>query len=154
NSRTERDFALRRSAYEGTLTSAMVPSLIATSSRGLKTPSSYFAVIVMVSLTEPCAQLPSPAPGSVSWYHQSLIGIPPFSLHKSQGVYFLVEAPAFMRGKKRFSAPGKVSALTMRFSAGPGKSRGSSQFKEWRLFRWTKVQLPPTEAGGFHQQYL
>jgi hypothetical protein len=30
------------------------------------------------------------------------------TLCKPFGVYFLVEAPAFMRGKERFSAPGKV----------------------------------------------
>src|ERR1041385_6196837 len=44
---TGRDLPLRRSAYEGTCTSTMVPSLTVTSSRGLKTPSSYFAVIVI-----------------------------------------------------------------------------------------------------------
>jgi hypothetical protein len=31
---------------------------------------------------------------------------------------FVVEAPAFMRGKERFSAPGKSLAFLMRFSAG------------------------------------
>jgi hypothetical protein len=29
-----------------------------------------------------------------------------------------VGAPAFMRGKERFSAPGKISTLILRFSAG------------------------------------
>ena len=43
---------------------------------------------------------------------------------RTEGVYFLAGAPAFMRGKERFSAPEKVSTLIMRFSAGPGKSRG------------------------------
>jgi len=42
-------FALEAVAYGGTRTSTMVPSLILTSSRGLKTPSSYFAVMVMDS---------------------------------------------------------------------------------------------------------
>jgi hypothetical protein len=34
------------------------------------------------------------------------------------GVDALVGALAFMRGKERFSAPGKVGILVMRFSAG------------------------------------
>jgi hypothetical protein len=38
--------------------------------------------------------------------------------HLAPWVYFLVEAPAFMRGKERFSAPGKSSASITRFSAG------------------------------------
>jgi len=45
-------------------------------------------------------------------------------LRETQGVGFLVGAPAFMRGKERFSAPKKVSSLILRFSAGLGKSRG------------------------------
>jgi hypothetical protein len=43
---------------------------------------------------------------------------------ETQRVYFLAGAPAFMRGKERFSAPKKVSTLIMRFSAGLAKSRG------------------------------
>jgi hypothetical protein len=39
-------------------------------------------------------------------------------LRETHGVRFLVGAPAFMRGKERFSAPGKAFTLTMRFSAG------------------------------------
>jgi len=45
-------------------------------------------------------------------------------LCETQGVYVLVGAPTFMRGKERFSAPKKVSTLIMRLSAGLGKSRG------------------------------
>jgi hypothetical protein len=35
-----------------------------------------------------------------------------------------------MRGKKRFSASGRVSILIMRFSAGIEKSRGSPLLKQ------------------------
>jgi CheY-specific phosphatase CheX len=45
-------------------------------------------------------------------------------LYEIQGVYFSVGAPAFMRGKERFSAPKEVSTLILRFSAALGKSRG------------------------------
>jgi hypothetical protein len=41
-----------------------------------------------------------------------------------------VGGPAFMRGKKRFSASGKVSTLIMRFSAGIEKSRGYPLLKQ------------------------
>jgi hypothetical protein len=45
-------------------------------------------------------------------------------LCETDRAYSLVGAPAFMRGKERFSAPEKISTLIMRFSAGLGKARG------------------------------
>ena len=40
-----------------------------------------------------------------------------------------VEAPAFMRGKERFSAPGSSTLIMTRFSAGIGKSRAKAHLK-------------------------
>jgi hypothetical protein len=51
---TDLDFVFKRSAYEDTRTSTIVPSLILTSSRGLKTPFSYFAVMVRQSSCDLC----------------------------------------------------------------------------------------------------
>jgi hypothetical protein len=45
-------------------------------------------------------------------------------LYKTQAGYFLVGAPAFMRGEGALQRSGKVLTLIMRFSAGLGKSRG------------------------------
>ena len=54
---------------------------------------------------------------AVGWLSQSLVSW--------VGTKFgWVGAPAFMRGKERFSAPGRVSTLIMRFSAGSEKSQG------------------------------
>jgi len=69
----------------------------------------------------------------------------------SRGLHFSVGAPAFMRGEERFSAPEKVRLQSMRFSAGIVEIPGLGIE---RLSRWTKVQLPPAEAGGSHQKSL
>ena len=73
-------------------------------------------------------------------------------LREPQGVKFLVGAPAFMRGKERFSAPGRASTLIMRFSPGIKTPRAKAHLKSDSLFRWTEVQLPPAQAGGSHQR--
>ena len=53
-----------------------------------------------------------------------------------------VEAPAFTRGKERFSAPGKIRIPIVRFSAGTANFRAKSPFKiadgihdNWRILR-------------------
>src|ERR1019366_10050158 len=46
-----------------------------------------------------------------------------------------------MRGKWRFSAPGKISTSIQ-------------PILKSNAFRWTRVQLPPADAGGFHQKHF
>jgi hypothetical protein len=53
-----------------------------------------------------------------------------------------------MRGKERFSAPGKSSTLIMRFSAGVEKIPRLKPILELDAFRWTKVQLPLLKQGA------
>jgi len=53
-----------------------------------------------------------------------------------------------MRGKERFSAPGKSSTLIMRFSAGVERIPGLKPTLELDAFRWTKVQLPLLKQGA------
>jgi hypothetical protein len=45
--------------------------------------------------------------------------VPRSYLSDMSPVCTLVGAPAFMRGKERFSAPEKILPIIMRFSAGP-----------------------------------
>ena len=53
-----------------------------------------------------------------------------------------------MRGKERFSAPGKSSTSSLRFSAGVEKVLGLKPILELDAFRWTKVQLPLLKQGA------
>jgi len=54
-----RDLAFRRSANEGNRTSTTVPSWMVTASSGLKTPSSYFAAMVINSVRNHCSDPPT-----------------------------------------------------------------------------------------------
>jgi hypothetical protein len=67
----------------------------------------------------------------------------------SAGAFSSVGAPAFMRGKERFSAPGKNSILVWRFSAGPNATglfaSGTSQFG--------RTAVHPNSGGGLAPCY-
>jgi len=57
-------------------------------------------------------------------------------------VYFWVGAPAFMRGKERFSAPGNVRLRSCALAPGGRNPGAKAHLKNATLFRWTEVQLP------------
>ena len=80
-----------------------------------KNPSAAFLFLPAACAGAPCFDFRNVGP-SVD---------PPHRLNSSFAILTAeVGAPAFMRGKERFSAPGKVWLLTTRFSAGDRRSRG------------------------------
>jgi len=59
------------------------------------------------------------------WWIFAADTVPFFTLQGDDADHsFSVGAPAFMRGKERFSAPEKARLQSMRFSVGIAKSRG------------------------------
>src|ERR1035438_8732687 len=68
------------------------------------------------------------------------------------GKAVLVEAPAFMRGKERFSAPGRVRPRSRALALAIEKPRAKAHFKSRSFSAGLKSSSPPAEAGGFHQK--
>jgi hypothetical protein len=94
-------------------------------------------------------------------------GLPPLS----PAPQIPAEPPPLRSGQFRLTIPNTYSKITMstslrsdccspslrngvRLPSGIGVHlhRNTHPFEDRTLFRWTEVQLPPAEAGGFHQK--
>ena len=59
-----------------------------------------------------------------------------------------VGAPAFIRGKERFSAPGDVRLRSCALAPGWRNPGAKAQLKNGTFFPWTEVQFPLLKQGA------